>query len=304
MSAADSTPGRLAARSSSRSKNATRAGWLGYRVCGVITVPTSTPDGWKPRSAAWSRRKVRSSKPLPTSRISAIAISATTSARRTRWPSRPAVWRPLSLSTLPSGCREACSAGTSPKQMPVASVTSAANVSTWASMRTERSVTRSDGTTAVRALDAPQPDQHPKPAAERRQQQAFGEQLLHDPAAPRAEREPHRHLAAASGRPRQQQVRDVRAGDDQHEPDRGQEHEQRGAGCPRRPARAAAAARTTRRGCSPDTRPRGAPRWPWRSPGRVGRRAPARAGRRCAARRPPGRARHDSSGPDARSRRP
>ena len=43
----------------------------------------------------------------------------------------------------------------------------------------------------------------------------------------RADRGADRHLALSSDGARQQQVRDVGARDQQHEPDRGDEHEQR-----------------------------------------------------------------------------
>ena len=49
-----------------------------------------------------------------------------------------------------------------------------------------------------------------------REQNALGEQLPDQPAAAGAEREPHRELALPRRGPRQQQVGDVRAGDQQH----------------------------------------------------------------------------------------
>ena len=56
-------------------------------------------------------------------------------------------------------------------------------------------------------------------AADQRQHDAFGEQLPHDAAAPGAQGRAHRNLAPASGRAHEQQVRDVRARDQQHEAD-------------------------------------------------------------------------------------
>ena len=55
----------------------------------------------------------------------------------------------------------------------------------------------------------------PARAAEYRKQARFGQQLSHELPPRRAEREPHRHLGRASGRPREQQVRDVGARDQQ-----------------------------------------------------------------------------------------
>ena len=49
------------------------------------------------------------------------------------------------------------------------------------------------------------------------EERALGRHLPHNPAAGRAEREPHRHLALARDRARQHQVRQIRAGDQQDE---------------------------------------------------------------------------------------
>ena len=54
-------------------------------------------------------------------------------------------------------------------------------------------------------------------AAERRQQARFGEQLSNELCAAGADRETDRHFAGAGRRTGEQQVRDVRAGDDEHE---------------------------------------------------------------------------------------
>ena len=57
------------------------------------------------------------------------------------------------------------------------------------------------------------------------EQQIFDDQLAHDAPARATQREPHVELALAIGRARDQQVRDVGAGDEQHERDRAPEHQ-------------------------------------------------------------------------------
>ena len=64
-------------------------------------------------------------------------------------------------------------------------------------------------------------------SAERRQHAAFGDQLTQQPRPPRAERGPHRDLALARFRSRNQQIRHIRAGNQQHETDRRHQHRQR-----------------------------------------------------------------------------
>ena len=60
-------------------------------------------------------------------------------------------------------------------------------------------------------------DAQPRDAAGGREHQAFGEHLAHQPAASCAKRRSHAELALARGAPRQQQIRDVDAGHEQHE---------------------------------------------------------------------------------------
>ena len=59
------------------------------------------------------------------------------------------------------------------------------------------------------------------------QQQALGEQLPRDAQARRAERQAQAELLAARGGARQQQVREVRARDQQHQPDDDHDRQQR-----------------------------------------------------------------------------
>ncbi len=61
-----------------------------------------------------------------------------------------------------------------------------------------------------------------------REQQALDEQLLNDAPAGTAERRPHRDLPSTAEPARQQQVRDVRAGHQQHERHDSRQHQRRG----------------------------------------------------------------------------
>ena len=60
------------------------------------------------------------------------------------------------------------------------------------------------------------PEQQPARAADRRQQQALGQQLAQDTRPPRSQRQPHAHLPLPLRAARQQQVGNVGAGQQQH----------------------------------------------------------------------------------------
>ena len=68
--------------------------------------------------------------------------------------------------------------------------------------------------------EAQQPDgqQQAERAADHGEQQRLGDELSEQPAAAGAERRAHRHLPLPGDRAREQQVGDVGAGDEQHEP--------------------------------------------------------------------------------------
>ena len=83
------------------------------------------------------------------------------------------------------------------------------------------------GSQRADAAQSERGDRQPERPADDRQQQAFGEQLPDDSPVRGAERGPHRHLLAPPDRARQQQVGDVRAGDQQHEADGRHQHDQR-----------------------------------------------------------------------------
>jgi hypothetical protein len=87
---------------------------------------------------------------------------------------------------------------------------------------------------ARHVLRAPGDDGRDEPAREQqthegrrqRQDDAFGQQLPHDAPPAGAERRAQGDLAPARGAAGQQQVRDVAARDEQHHPDRGEQHEE------------------------------------------------------------------------------
>jgi hypothetical protein len=74
-------------------------------------------------------------------------------------------------------------------------------------------------------FDAPRRQDCSADARDGRHQKAFGEQLLNQAAPARSDREPDGHLAAPQPRAREQQARDVDAGDDEHARRRREQHE-------------------------------------------------------------------------------
>ena len=76
-------------------------------------------------------------------------------------------------------------------------------------------------------VDAPGSDEDPEYAAAHCKQQALGEQLPNHSRTACPEGQSNGDLPPAAGPARKQQVRDVRAGDEEHEADRGQQHQQR-----------------------------------------------------------------------------
>ena len=69
-------------------------------------------------------------------------------------------------------------------------------------------------------------EQRAEAGADRSDEQALGRQLAHDAAARGTDREPHRNLALARAGPRQHQVCDVRACDEEHQTRHRQQHPQ------------------------------------------------------------------------------
>ena len=74
---------------------------------------------------------------------------------------------------------------------------------------------------------SPDRKEQPERPAHRAEDHAFREQLSYQPQSAGAKRPTHGHLRLACGRARQQQIRHVRAGDQQHEPDGAEQHQDR-----------------------------------------------------------------------------
>ena len=86
-----------------------------------------------------------------------------------------------------------------------------------------REVTRHDQREQARA---PERQRQAEAAAGERQQHVLGEELLQQPSAARARGGAQRHLLLPRGAGRQEQVRHVRAGDEQHEADGSEQERQ------------------------------------------------------------------------------
>ena len=126
-----------------------------------------------------------------------------------------------------SPARDAWSAGTGRRAAPRRSRCSSANSSTPPSSRTSSMRGRLPSGSAAHQAHAGPRDQQAERAADGRQHEALGEHLPHQLHASRAKRRAHRNLAAAAREPRQHQVRDVGADDQQQESDRGRNQQQR-----------------------------------------------------------------------------
>ena len=86
---------------------------------------------------------------------------------------------------------------------------------------------RGVGDEAQQPLAEDEGREEPDQPAERRQAQAFRHQLTYQASATRPERQPHGHLAVPRGRACEQQVPEVRAGNQQHQGRCAEQHEQR-----------------------------------------------------------------------------
>ena len=227
-----STPGSCASRLVARSNQATqraRSASLGSPFGpGSDARSVSTCSARMPGSTARSLTKLRSMSPVPTSSTSDSATSATTSVLRSR-PRVELVPRVPSLSASFRSGREPASAGARPKPTPVTSATAMVNASTRPSSATSLARGSASGLMATSASTPHTASKRPSAAPDRRQEQALGQKLADEPRAPGAERRANGHLAVARRRAREHQVGDVGAGDEQHEPDRAEQHEQRDA---------------------------------------------------------------------------
>ena len=78
---------------------------------------------------------------------------------------------------------------------------------------------------ADQQFHTPHRHEQTEPRSDDAENHAFCEQLTDQAAAPGTERRPNGHFRLTRRGPREQQVRDVRACNQQHEPDRAEQHE-------------------------------------------------------------------------------
>ena len=138
--------------------------------------------------------------------------------RKRAWPVPPMTEPASSFSVDVSAGRVECSAGASPNKTAVTAAAASANAMTRAFFKRQY--------LQQHAAGPPRHDQ-PKDRATAGEQQALDEALAHDRSAARPERQTNGHLLLACGAAREQQVRNVGAGDEQHEPDHPHQHENR-----------------------------------------------------------------------------
>ena len=94
-------------------------------------------------------------------------------------------------------------------------------------MATDASRGTSMGVSAASARIPPAARRDSQNRRRRRDEQALGQELRHEPPPARADRRAHRDLSRARRRPREQEARDVDAGDEEEQPHRAQQDEQR-----------------------------------------------------------------------------
>ncbi len=177
--------------------------------------------------------KLRPSKPAPTTSTRVMAICAATMARPMRWlPCDPAWPRPPSARPSRKSPEVARAAVNTPSPAATAVESNSANRSTGiltADAVQPRQILRRKRN---QSRHAPVGAQYAEAAADQRKQQRFGEELTDQPAARGAERVANGQLTLPCRGLRQQQVRDVRARDQQQKTDRAEQDQQRSASLP------------------------------------------------------------------------
>ena len=218
-SAALATPGTPAAASSARRNSSGRSAGSS---CARCALRLATRIGWrsKPGSRRASDENVRTNRPAATMSTSDRATCRTTSTLPR--PSRPSPTtpRPCALSASFGCTRVPRSAGAIPNSTAVAMAMPAVNPST----RQSSGRLEEHGVGGRRQLPHEQPaaplrEEQPDQRADAGQQQALAQQLPRDPHARRAQGDAHAELVPARRRAREEQVRDVRARDEEHEAD-------------------------------------------------------------------------------------
>ena len=161
------------------------------------------------------------------SRVNASAISATTSACDSLRTAPPAVARTPSVRTAFGGVRVACQSGARLVNALATSASPSPNASTFQSMTIASGTYSEPATTITRTsttLSAA-----PAGGTDHRDGGRFGEIPQREVSAPGAERDSNRGFTTPGHGPRQQQRRDVRAGDEQQHACRGKQQQERGA---------------------------------------------------------------------------
>ncbi len=180
------------------------------------------------------RAKLSSSNPAAASRRTASATSITTSVRRRRRGTPPP--RSSSFNACVSVAREVSSAGASPHRRLV-SQRHAKSKEKRTRVECRRGECRDRGATRPQHgrgetrehVDAPDRARRPTHPCGGGEHQAFSEQLTHDARTPRTNRHPNRQFTPPHSPTRQEQARDVRAGDEQHASGGGEEQQYRAA---------------------------------------------------------------------------
>ena len=172
------------------------------------------------------RDEGRTSRLEPARSISESATSATTSPlRRIAWLEPPARPRPASRIDWATSRPELCSAGANPHRTLVTIERPSVKIK-------HRRVQRDLGLVGNRPRwhqreDGGQPavgEEHADRAGYEREDQALRQELPHESSAAGAERGPNRHLALTRRRLREQEIRDVRAGDHEEQRDGTKQH--------------------------------------------------------------------------------
>ena len=162
-----------------------------------------------------SATKLRNISPDPINSTNDSATSTTTAAlRSTRPPPRLAV-RPLPRNTCITSGREARSAGTTPKIAAATNPAATENARTAGSISIASSRGRFVGPITISWWMPSRASSNPTSCSAPGDDQAFGQHLPHQTPAARAERGAHGKLSLPQRRPDHQQIRDIRAGDQQ-----------------------------------------------------------------------------------------
>ena len=185
----------------------------------------SSPPGRNPGSTLTIAIIVCSAKLAPPSRATATVICATTSMARCRPARPPMLLMPPSASEPRRSALSVLIAGIVENRIGVSNPRPTANSSTLVSMTTcprDRLGGYRPHQSHPGAADqeGPPPNRHPE-------QQRFGDQLACDSQPGRTEGHSNGQLLSARRQPREQHVRDVRAGQEQQQSDHRQEDGQR-----------------------------------------------------------------------------